>query len=87
MNTHVTDRVLKQRPSFVLLLLLSFALIIDFPVVDIPNLSLVRNAEAIVGRPASPTASQVFTAVRDAEHAIGLRQEPGFTVCLPFARR
>jgi hypothetical protein len=38
------------------MLLLLFVLVIDFPVIDSRNLSSVRNAEAVVGRPASPTS-------------------------------
>ena len=56
MNTHVIEKILKQRPTIVFLLLLSFALLIDFPVVDIPNLSIIKNAEARMGRPASPNS-------------------------------
>ncbi len=54
MNIHILKNLSKQRPTLLFLLLLSFALVIDFPVADTPNLFSVRNAEARLGRPASP---------------------------------
>ena len=57
MNIHISKKSSKQWPILVFLLFISFALLFDFPVADTPNLSLVRNAEAVVGRPASPNSA------------------------------
>ena len=56
MNIHISKKPSKPWPIIVFLFGLSFALVIDFPVPDTPNLSLVTNAEARVGRPASPNS-------------------------------
>lgn len=56
MNIHISKNSFKPWPILVFLFVLSFALIIDFSVADIPNLSLVRDAEAVIGRPASPNS-------------------------------
>jgi hypothetical protein len=56
MITHVTDNVRKQRATFVFLFLLSFVLVIDFPVADTFILFSVKHAEARLGRPASPNS-------------------------------
>lgn len=41
---------------FVVLFGLLFALILDFPVIDLPKNFLVKDAEAVVGRPATPAS-------------------------------
>jgi hypothetical protein len=46
----------RLRPKHVLLLVFSVALIMEFPVVDIPRLPIVKDAEAVLGRPASPNS-------------------------------
>jgi hypothetical protein len=56
MSTRITKKIIKPSPKLLFLLLLSFVLLIDFPVADIPKVSLVNNAEAVVGRPASPNS-------------------------------
>jgi len=56
MNIHIFRKPLKPWPLLIFLFALSLALIIDFPVADIPNLSLVRDAGAVIGRPASPNS-------------------------------
>jgi hypothetical protein len=54
MNMHILKNSSNQWPIILFLLSLSFALVIDFPVADTPNLFSVRKAEARVGRPVSP---------------------------------
>ncbi len=54
MRIHISKKPSKLRSILVFLLVIFLALIIDFPVTDTPKLSLVRNAEAEVGRPAGP---------------------------------
>ena len=56
MNIHISKKLSKLRSILIYMFLLFFALLFDFPVADTPNLSLVRNAEAAVGRPASPNS-------------------------------
>ncbi len=57
MNIQILKNASKQWLIILFLLLLSFALVIDFPVANTPNLFSVRNAEARLGRPASPNSA------------------------------
>ena len=54
MNSYISKKLSKLRSILVFLLVILLTFIIDFPVADIPKFSLVTNAEAVVGRPASP---------------------------------
>ena len=54
MNTHNSKMPLKLRSILILSFMLVLLLVIDFPVADTPNMFLVKNAEAIVGAPATP---------------------------------
>ena len=56
MNIYILNNSSKHWPLILFLLVLSFLLVIDFPVADTPNLFSVRNAEARLGRPASPNS-------------------------------
>ena len=54
MNVHYPGKVLKSRPGFISLLMILIMLFLDFPVVDFPGIVPVKNAEARIGRPATP---------------------------------
>ena len=56
MNIHNLKNASKPWSLIVFLLLLPFVLVIDFPVADTSNLFSVKNAEARLGRPASPNS-------------------------------
>ena len=54
MNIHISEKPSKSWLILVFMFVIFLVLIIDFPVEETPKFSLVTNAEAIVGRPASP---------------------------------
>ena len=54
MNIHISRKPLKSRPVLFFVFVLFIVSAIDFPEVDIPNISFVKSAEAVVGRPATP---------------------------------
>jgi len=54
MRIHISKKPLKLRPTLTFMFVLCLALVIDFSAADSPNLFFVRNAEARIGRPASP---------------------------------
>jgi hypothetical protein len=56
MHIHISKNPLRLRPTLVFLFVLSIALIIEFPLAHIPSISLVKDAEARIGRPASPNS-------------------------------
>lgn len=54
MGVNILRDLLKSRPTFVCLFMLLLMLFIDFPLADIPESFLIKDAEARIGRPASP---------------------------------
>ena len=56
MNIYISKKLSKLRSILIYMFVLFFALLFDFPVADTPKISLVKNAEARVGRPASPNS-------------------------------
>ena len=54
MDVYHSGRVLKSRPGPILLFALLIMVLLDFPVVDFPGIVLVKNAQAVIGRPATP---------------------------------
>jgi hypothetical protein len=54
MSIHISRKPLKSRPVLFFVFVLFIVSAIDFPEVDIPNISFVKSAEAVVGRPATP---------------------------------
>lgn len=54
MNVQYPGKVLKSRPGIVLLFTLLIMVLLDFPVVDLPGIVPVKNAQAVIGRPATP---------------------------------
>lgn len=56
MNIHISKSPLWLQPKLVFLYVLFLALIIEIPLVDPPKISLIKDAEAVIGRPASPNS-------------------------------
>ncbi len=56
MNVRSTEKIAKGRSVLAFLFLISFALLADFPVGGVQSVSLTGDAEAVVGRPASPNS-------------------------------
>ena len=56
MHTHISQNPVRSRPILILLFVLSLTLIMELPVVDIPRISPIKEAEAAIGRPASPNS-------------------------------
>ena len=56
MNIHISKKSLCLRPILVFLFVLFLALVMELPMADTLKLSLVKNAEAIVGRPLIPVS-------------------------------
>jgi hypothetical protein len=54
MDVYSLRDLLKSRSKLLFLFMLLLMLVIDFPVADIPDNFLVKEAEAVIGRPASP---------------------------------
>lgn len=54
MSLYVLKDFLKSGPSLIFLSVLFLLLFIDFPMFDTPKVSPVKEAEAVVGRPATP---------------------------------
>jgi len=54
MDLYILKDLSKLRPRLIVLFVLLLMFIIDFPTVDIPNIPIVKDAEARIGRPASP---------------------------------
>ena len=54
MDLYILKDLSKSQPRLIGLFMLLLMFIIDFPVVDIPIIPIVKDAEAVVGRPASP---------------------------------
>lgn len=53
MNIHILKKPLKSQPTLIFLFVLCLSLVIDFSVADTPNSFFARNAEVVIGRPAS----------------------------------
>jgi hypothetical protein len=56
MDLSLPEKVLKSRLGLTSLFLLLITFLLDFPVVDLPILISVKNAEAVVGRPGTPAS-------------------------------
>ena len=56
MNVHYPREVLKSRPGLISLFTLLIMLFLDCPVVDFPGIVFVKDAEARIGRPATPAS-------------------------------
>ena len=56
MDLSLPGKVLRSRSGLTSLFLLLITFILDFPVVDLPILISVKNAEAVVGRPGTPAS-------------------------------
>ena len=56
MNIHISRKLSESGPKLVLPVVLFLWLVIGFPVADTPESVLVKDAEAVLGRPASPTS-------------------------------
>ena len=56
MNNHISQNQIGRRPILLFLFVLSLALIMELPVVDIPKISTAKEAQAAIGRPASPNS-------------------------------
>ena len=54
MDVNFPIKVLKSRSGLISLFLILIMLFLDFPVVDFPGIVPFKNAEARIGRPASP---------------------------------
>ena len=56
MTVHIEPKSYATRMKTILLMVIAFTFILDFPVIDIPEISPVRDAQARIGRPASPNS-------------------------------
>jgi len=56
MNNYLPGGIVKSRLGLVSLFALLIVFLLDFPVVDIPGVVLVKNAEARIGRPLTPVS-------------------------------
>ena len=54
MDVYISKELSMSRAGLVCLFVLVLMFVIDFPVVDIPRIPMVKDAEARIGRPASP---------------------------------
>jgi hypothetical protein len=54
MDVYTEKELSKAWSRSTLLFMLALMFVIDFPVVDIPNNFLVKDAEAVIGRPLTP---------------------------------
>ena len=86
MNNSISKKPVKLRLILIFLFMLLPMLVIDFPLHDTPNIFIVKDAEAIVGRPVTPgsvggvrrrtrrrTAAVVGTAATATAIAVGTR--------------
>ena len=56
MDIHSIKELSKSQLGIISLFILFLLLIVDFPVVDIPEIFLAKKAEALIGRPATPAS-------------------------------
>ena len=54
MDVYISKELSMSRSGLVCLFVLVLMFVIDFPVVDIPKIPIVKDAEAVIGRPATP---------------------------------
>ena len=54
MNNYISKKPVKLKPILIFLFMLLPMLVIDFPLNDFPNIFIVKDAEAVVGRPVTP---------------------------------